>query len=59
MKREDYEKELEKERGKEYLVQNKGLLDAQWEYIESLGQPEDIINPDQDCEGLILSHPHA
>lgn len=41
MKREEYDKLLIEEKGQEYLDKNKGLLDAQFEYIDSLGEPSD------------------
>lgn len=41
MKREEYDNKLRAEKGQEYLDKNKGLLDAQWDYIESLGEPTD------------------
>lgn len=44
MKREEYDKLLIAEKGQKYLDENKDLLDAQFEYIDSLGDIEDIDN---------------
>lgn len=45
MKREEYDKKLIADRGQKYFDENKGLLDSQWEYIESLGDIDDIKDP--------------
>ena len=37
-----YLEKLIAKKGAEYVKENKGLLDAQWEYIESLGDPEAV-----------------
>ena len=42
MNREEYNKKLIAEKGQEYLDKNKDLLDAQFDYIESLGDIDDI-----------------
>ncbi|MFY9154098.1 MAG: hypothetical protein WAO52_18910 [Prolixibacteraceae bacterium] len=39
MNREEWDKKLIADRGQEYFDKNKGLLDSQWDYIESLGEP--------------------
>jgi len=41
-----FEDELVEEHGADYLKKNKGLLDAQWEYIVDLGLPDFIVTPD-------------
>lgn len=41
MKREEYDKKIIEEKGQEYFDENKGLLDSQWDYIDSLGDPVD------------------
>lgn len=41
MNREEYDKKLIAEKGQEYLEKYKDFLDAQWDYIESLGEPTD------------------
>lgn len=41
MNREDYDKKIIAEKGQEYFDKNKGLLDSQWDYIDSLGEPTD------------------
>lgn len=53
MKREEFEKKIIAEKGEQYLQKNKELLDAQWDYIESLGNPEDASEKDRD--DLIIS----
>ena len=55
MNREEYEKKLVAEKGQDYLDKNKGLLDSQWEYIESLGDPSD--NKPVYRKDLIISLP--
>jgi len=55
MNREEYEKKLIAEKGQEYLDKNKGLLDAQWNYIDSLGEPGE--NKPIDRKDLIISTP--
>ncbi|MBN2175314.1 MAG: hypothetical protein JW731_14360 [Bacteroidales bacterium] len=42
MDRKEYEKKLIEKKGKEYLDKNKELLNDEWDYIESLGEPSDI-----------------
>lgn len=42
MKKDDYIKKIIEDRGKDYYNENKSLLDAQFEYIESLGDIDDI-----------------
>jgi len=41
MNRQEFENKLIAEKGQEYLDKNKDLLDAQFDYIESLGEPGD------------------
>lgn len=41
MNREEFDKKIIADRGQEYFDENKGLLDAQWDYIDSLGDPSD------------------
>lgn len=42
MNKSDYIKEIIKDRGEDYYNKNKSLLDAEFEYIESLGGIDDI-----------------
>lgn len=42
MKKGDYIKEIIKDRGEDFYNENKSLLDAEFEYIESLGDIDDI-----------------
>lgn len=39
MNREEWDKKIMDDRGQDYFNENKGLLDAQWDYIDSLGEP--------------------
>lgn len=48
----EYLKRLTKEKGESYVKENKGLLDAQYEYIETLGDPEDETG---DIENVVIS----
>jgi hypothetical protein len=41
MNRKEFENRIIKEKGQEYLDKNKELLNAQFDYIESLGDPND------------------
>jgi len=52
-KREEYENKLIAEKGEQYLKENKELLDAQWDYIESLGDPDNSQSIEHD--DLIIS----
>lgn len=56
MNRKELDKKIIAEKGQKYFDDNKGLLDAQFEYIESLGDPDDIndVNYDKD---LVISYP--
>jgi hypothetical protein len=42
MEKDDYIKKIIKDRGEDYYNENKSLLDAEFEYIESLGDIDDI-----------------
>lgn len=55
MNREEWDKKLIADRGQDYFDKNKGLLDAQWDYIDSLGDPTD--NKPIDRKDLIISLP--
>lgn len=41
MDRKEYDKKIIEEKGQKYFDENKGLLDSQWDYIDSLGEPSD------------------
>lgn len=42
MKKSDYIKKINAERGEDFYDKNKSWLDPQFEYIESIGDPDDI-----------------
>ena len=43
---------MTEERGESYVKENKGLLDAQFEYLETLGEPEDATG---DIKDVVIS----
>ena len=55
MNREEWDKKLIAEKGQEYLDKNKKLLDDQFDYIESLGEPTN--EPPAKGKDLIISLP--
>jgi len=48
-----YIMELEERKGKGYYLKHKAFLDAQYAYIESLGEPGDIVERGDD--NLVIS----
>ena len=55
MNREEWDKKLIADRGQDYFDKNKGLLDSQWDYIDSLGEPTN--EPPAKRKDLIISKP--
>ena len=53
MDRAEYDNELIAKKGKAFLKENKELLDAQWDYINSLGDPDKASGKDR--EDLVIS----
>jgi hypothetical protein len=53
MNRAEYENKLIAKNGKTFLKKSKELLDAQWDYIDSLGDPEKASGKDR--EDLVIS----
>lgn len=53
MNRADFNNKLIAKKGKKFVEENKELLDAQWDYINSLGDPADAIGKERD--DLVIS----
>jgi len=50
LNKKEYRKDLIKRKGLAWVESHEGLLDAQYEYIETLGEPEDVEETDSDFE---------
>ena len=53
MNRAEFDNKLISEKGKKFIEENKELLDAQWDYINSLGDPDNASGKDR--EDLVIS----